>query len=133
MMGNVGIGASCYPRPLQTKRDASQVASIHLSGKGARPFQETFASFSVMAAKQSNSLNQRQNNNRRISLGISHSQLGFVRSVDVLPQVFTYLGAELYSTPFRSTRVIFAVNKLLQGDMMPTCFMFQIFNVSLPR
>ena len=30
MMGNVGIGASCYPRPLQTKRDASQVASIHL-------------------------------------------------------------------------------------------------------
>ena len=27
----VDIGASCSPRPLQTKRDASQVASIHLS------------------------------------------------------------------------------------------------------
>ena len=40
MMGNVGIGASCYPWPLQTKRDASQVASIHLSRKGARPVQE---------------------------------------------------------------------------------------------
>ena len=40
MMGNVGIGASCYPRPLQTKRDASQVASIQLSRKGARLFQE---------------------------------------------------------------------------------------------
>ena len=45
------------PSAVQTKRDASQVASIHLSGKGARPFQEKFASFSVMAAKQSNSLN----------------------------------------------------------------------------
>ena len=134
MMGNVGIGASCYPRPLQTKRDASQVASIHLSRRGVRPFREKkFAYFSVTAAKQSNSLNQRQNNNRRISLGTSHSYLGFVRSVNVLPQVFTYLGAELYSTPFRLIRVIFAVNKLLQGDMMPTCFMFQIFNVSLPR
>ena len=104
-----------------------------LSQRCSTVSRKKFAYFSVTAAKQSNSLNQRQNNNRRISPGISHSQLGFVRSVNVLPQVFTYLGAELYSTPFRLIRVIFAVNKLLQGDMMPTCFMFQIFNVSLPR
>ena len=30
-------------------------------------------------------------------------------------------------------RVVFAVNKLLQGDMMPTCCMFYVLNVSFLR